>query len=171
MSEERHINQKSIDLIKSFEGLYLDAYKCSADVWTIGYGHTGMTHNDGTVHKGRTITEERAEELLAYDMQYFEKVVQRLVTVEVNDDMFGALVSFAFNCGEGNLKKSTLLRKLNEGDYDGAAEQFIRWNKAGGKTLNGLTRRRASEERLFQGIGEPYIATVDEMGELGYPVV
>ena len=171
MSEQRHINQKSIDLIKSFEGLYLEAYKCSAGVWTIGYGHTGMTHKDGTVHSGRVINEERAEELLAHDMEYFEKVVERLVKVKVNDDMFGALVSFAFNCGEGNLKSSTLLKKLNAGDYDGAAEQFIRWNKASGKTLNGLTRRRASEERLFEGNDDPLIATVEKMGQLGYPVV
>lgn len=171
MDGHRHINQAGIDLIKSFEGLYLSAYRCEAKVVTIGYGHTGMTHDDGSVYIGQNITRERAEELLAHDMQYFEKVVLRLVNAELNDNMFAALVSFAFNCGEGNLESSTLLRKLNEGDYDGAAEQFTRWNRGGGSVLNGLTRRRASEQRLFEGTNDPVIASVDKMRELGYTVV
>jgi lysozyme len=170
----RHINQKSVDLIKAFESLYLEAYKCSADVWTIGYGTTSTKaggHDDGTIYKGMKIDEDEAEELLRQDLRYFEKAVLRLVEVDITDDEFGALVSFAFNCGEGNLKKSTLLKKLNAGDKEGAAKEFIRWNRGGGKVLNGLTRRRASEERLFKSVPDAYIASVDEMGELGYPVV
>lgn len=170
----RHINQKSVDLIKAFESLFLESYKCSADVWTIGYGTTSTKaggHDDGTITPGMKITEEQAEEYLRQDLEYFEKVVLRLVKVDITDDEFGALVSFAFNVGEGNLESSTLLRKLNAGDKKGAAKEFIRWNKAKGKTLNGLTRRRASEERLFESVDDAYIASVEEMGELGYTVV
>lgn len=167
----RHINQESIDLIKSFEGLYLDAYKCSAGVWTIGYGHTGLTHKDGTVSKGRSISEAEAQSLLRHDMEYFEKVVTRLVDVEINDDQFGSLVSFAFNCGEGNLKSSTLLKRVNSKDWSDVPTQFLRWNKAAGRTLNGLTRRRASESRLWDSNPSAYIASVAEMGELGYIIV
>ena len=170
----RHINQTSVDLIKAFESLFLDSYQCSAGIWTIGYGTTSTKaggHDDGTIFKGMTTTEKQAEIYLEEDLWHFEKVVENLVKVDVNDDEFGALVSFAFNCGEGNLSSSTLLRKLNEGDKEGAAKEFIRWNKADGNTLNGLTRRRASEERLFTGTPDAYIASVDEMGELGYTVV
>jgi lysozyme len=171
----RHINQTSVDLIKAFESLYLESYQCSADVWTVGYGTTSTKaggHDDGTITPGMKITEDEAEEYLKKDLEYFEKVVLRLVKVEINDDMFGALVSFAFNCGEGNLESSTLLKRVNSGDWDDVPNQFLRWNKAKGKTLNGLTRRRASEARLWEGKKEEsYIASVDEMGELGYTVV
>lgn len=167
----KHITKKGLDLIKHFEGLYLKAYQCSAGVWTIGYGHTGLTHKDGTVYEGRIVTEEEATELLARDMEYFEKVVLRLVSEPVNDDEFDALVSFAFNCGEGNLESSTLLRKLNAGDHVGASREFIRWNRSDGEVSNGLTRRRASEERLFQGVVDYYVFSVEELKKLGYPVV
>jgi lysozyme len=174
----RHINQKSLDLIKSFEGFYPRAYKCPAGVWTIGYGTTSTKaggHDDGTIHDGMVVTVGEAEEFLRQDLEHFERVVDDLVRVDINDDMFGALVSFAYNCGEGNLKSSTLLRKLNDGEYDEASEQFLRWNKARNSKgrlvpLNGLTRRRASEGRLFEGHDDPVIASVNEMGKLGYPV-
>jgi len=174
MGKQRHINQESLDLIKSFESLFLEQYKCSADVNTIGWGTTSTKaggHDDGTIYDGMVINEKQAEEYLRQDLEYFENVVLRLVDVEINDDEFGALVSFAFNVGEGNLESSTLLRKLNADDKPGAADEFIRWNKAGGETLNGLTRRRASEERLFESVDDAYIASVDEMGDLGYTVV
>lgn len=173
MGATRHINQESLDLIKAFESLFLEAYQCSADVWTIGWGTTSTKpggHDDGTIYKGMRINGATAEHYLRQDLDYFEKVVLRLVKVDLTDDEFGALVSFAFNVGEGNLKSSTLLKKLNAGDKPGASKQFIRWNKASGKTLNGLTRRRASEERLFDSISDPYIASVEEMGNLGYPI-
>jgi lysozyme len=146
----RDISQEGIEFIKHFEGLFLKAYKCPAGVWTIGYGHTGLEHKDGTVFAGRTITEAEAESLLRRDMDYFEGRVSKLISVPVNDDEFAALVSFDFNTG--GLADSTLRRKLNAGDRAGAAEQFLRWNKAGGKTLAGLTRRRKSERNLFLGI-------------------
>ena len=171
MNEELHITSEGLDLIKSFEGLFLEAYKCPAGIWTIGYGHTGMEHNDGSVYEGRSITENEAIDLLAYDMEYFEDAVKRLIKVKVKSYEFDAITSFTFNLGEGNLKKSTLLKKLNSGDHVGASKEFIRWNKAGGKTLNGLTRRRASEERFFNGIRDYLVFSVEQMGELGYPVV
>jgi len=143
-------------------------------VLTIGYGTTSTKaggHDDGTIIEGMKITEDQAEEFLRQDLEYFEKIVLNLVKVDMTDDEFGALVSFTFNVGEGNLSTSTLLRKMNENDKEGAAKEFIRWNKAAGKTLNGLTRRRASEERLFESVPDAYIASVDDMGELGYTVV
>ena len=134
---------KGISLIKEFEGLSLDAYLCSAGVLTIGYGHTGG------VQKGDRITEKKAEELLQDDLKKFENGVLRLVRVPLNQNQFDALVSFAFNLGVGNLGKSTLLRKLNDRDFKGAAAEFVRWNKAGGRELAGLTRRRNAEAELF----------------------
>jgi len=175
----RPINDESLDLIKAFESLFLEAYKCSAGIWTIGYGTTSTKaggHDDGTIYQGMTITEDEADEYLRQDLEYFSKVVGKLVTNDVNDDQFGSLVSFAFNCGEGNLSSSTLLKRVNSGDFDEVPDQFLRWNKARNESgdlvvLNGLTRRRASESRLWDGNPSAYIASVDEMGELGYPVV
>jgi len=152
----RQIKQRGIELVKHFESLYLKAYKCPGGAWTIGWGHTGISHNDGTVFKGREITEGVAEELLKHDMESFAERVSNLVKVELNDDQFDALVSFDFNTGA--LHKSTLLKKLNKGDYDGAAGEFHKWNKADGKVLRGLTRRRQSEYNLFTG-KEDYIVT------------
>lgn len=153
----RHINQATIDLIKHFEGRRLVAYKDPVGVWTIGYGHTGLKHQDGTVYSGRTITEQQAEDLLRYDLGEFANRVKSLVKVPLGDNQFGALVSFDFNTG--GLHKSTLLKILNAGDYSGAANELLKWNKAGGTALAGLTRRRKSERRLFLS-QEPYIVEV-----------
>ena len=133
----------AIPLIKEFEGCKLKAYKCPAGVWTIGYGHT-----DG-VKEGDEITQQEADRLLADDVHSFSAGVQRLVTSDINRNQLGALTSFAFNVGLGNLRHSTLLRLVNKGDFVGAANQFSRWNKAGGKVLAGLTRRREAERKLF----------------------
>lgn len=139
---------KGIELIKEFEGCRLTAYKCPAGVWTIGYGHTGMV--DGkAIASGMTITAAKATELLRKDLATFEAAVNSYVTAPITQNMFDALVSFAFNCGAGALKGSTLLKKLNAKDYNGAAAEFARWNKAGGKVLAGLTRRRRMESILF----------------------
>lgn len=143
----RDISADGIALIKHFEGWFPKAYLCPAKVWTIGYGHTGLKHKDGTVYSGRTITLEEGERLLRHDMDFFEERVSRLVTVPLNDDEYAALVSFDFNTGA--LHKSTLLKKLNAGDRKGAAEEFAKWNKANGRVLAGLTRRRKSERLLF----------------------
>jgi lysozyme len=145
----RHIKERGLDLVKHFESLFLKAYQDPVGVWTIGWGHTGLKHNDGTVHKGRAITEDDAHELLRHDMETFAERVAEFITVPLNDDQFDALVSFDFNTG--GLAKSTLRKKLNAGDYEGAANEFPKWNKAGGKVLRGLTRRRKSEQNLFLG--------------------
>lgn len=138
------ISENGLRLIRSFEGLELKAYKDSVGVWTIGYGSTGPH-----VTQGMTITQAQAETLLKSDVSRFENGVSDLVKVPLNQNQFDALVSFSFNLGLGNLKSSTLLRKLNSLDYSGAANEFPRWNKAGGVTLKGLTRRREAEKALF----------------------
>lgn len=134
---------KEAELIKSFEGLELEAYLCPADIWTIGYGHTG------NVKEGDRITKAEAEALLDKDLQTFRNGVKRLVKVPLNENQFGALVSFSYNLGLGSLQNSTLLKMLNAGDYTGAADQFLRWNKSGGKVLTGLVRRREAERAVF----------------------
>lgn len=138
------ISQKGMDLVKSFEGLKLKAYKDSVGILTVGWGSTG-SH----VTAGMTITKEQAEQLLKKDLERFEKGVCDLVKVPLNQNQFDALVSFSFNLGLGNLKSSTLLKKLNSSDYIGASKEFERWNRAGGKVLAGLTRRRVAERDLF----------------------
>jgi len=145
----RLINKRGLELVKHFESLRLYAYLDPVGIWTIGYGHTGLIHKDGTVHKGRKITEQEAEDLLVHDMKHFSERVEKLIEVKLNDDQFDALVSFDFNTG--GLGKSTLRKKLNSGDYVAAADEFLKWNKAGGKVLRGLTRRRESERNLFLG--------------------
>jgi lysozyme len=153
----REISPNGIALVKHFEGLWLEAGRDEVGIWTIGWGHTGLQHNDGTVHAGRKISEAKAEELLRYDMHQFEARVLRLITVPLSQDEFDALVSFDFNCGGLTLDDqpgnppSTLTRKLNAGDRAAAADQFLAWNKAGGRVLKGLTRRRQSERNLFLG--------------------
>lgn len=139
---------KGIELIKEFEGCRLTAYKCPAGVWTIGYGHTG-TVDGKLIGKGMTITAAKATEMLKKDLAEFEAAVNGCVTVPITQNMFDALVSFAFNVGAGALRRSTLLRKLNAKDYEGAAAEFPLWNKAGGNVLNGLVRRRERERQLF----------------------
>ncbi|MBM5459210.1 lysozyme [Pseudomonas sp. P66] len=140
-------SQRGLSLIKSFEGLRLLAYRDAVGVWTIGYGATRG------VKAGMSITKEQAERMLLNDVQRFEPEVERLVKVPLNKNQWDALVSFTYNLGAANLESSTLLRKLNAGDYEGAAEQFPRWNKAGGKVLPGLVRRREAERVLFLEAG------------------
>lgn len=149
-------SEKGKDLIKEFEGLRLNSYRDSVGVWTIGYGHTG------TAKPNQTITKNEAERLLEKDLLRFENSVNKAVTIPLNQNQFDALVSIVFNVGEGNSSKSgiirlkngqpsTLLRRLNSGDYLGAALAFKDWRLAGGKVLNGLVRRRQAEFDLFMG--------------------
>lgn len=133
------------EIVKEFEGLKLEAYKCPAGVWTIGYGHTRG------VIPGDAITEAEAEVFLAEDLEDSEDAVNAYVDVKLNQNQFDALVSFVYNLGAGDFRSSTLLRKLNSGDYLGSANEFKRWNKSGGVVLNGLVRRRAAEANLFIG--------------------
>lgn len=145
---EKSVSQNGLDLIKHFEGLYLTAYRDPVGIWTIGYGHTGIKHNDGTVKSGRKITPQEANDLLAFDLntKYLPEVL-KLVKVNINQNQLDALVSFNFNTGA--LGSSTLLKKLNQSDYSGAAEEFLKWVNAGGKKFAGLVRRRNAERELF----------------------
>lgn len=141
-------SDKGIALIKQFEGCKLTAYQDSVGVWTIGYGWTQPV--DGKpIRAGMTIKQETAERLLKTGLVSYESDVSRLVKVGLTQWQFDALVSFTYNLGARSLSTSTLLRKLNAGDYAGASDEFLRWNKAGGKVLNGLTRRREAERALF----------------------
>lgn len=147
------ISDKGISLIKQFEGQRLTAYQDSVGVWTIGYGWTQPV--DGkTIRPGMTIKEETAERLLRTGLVGYESDVSKLVKVKLTQGQFDALVSFTYNLGARALSTSTLLQKLNAGDYAGAADEFPRWNKAGGKILPGLTRRREAERALFLSDGK-----------------
>ena len=143
------VNKQGIQLIKSFEGCFLNAYLCPAKVWTIGYGSTKY-QNGKPVKQGDKITQQEAETLLSDTLDEFSKGVSKLIKVELNDNQFSALVSFAFNLGTGALSKSTLLKKVNANPNDKTIEnEFMRWVSAGGKRLNGLVRRRTAESKLY----------------------
>lgn len=141
-------SQTGINLIKSFEGFRTKAYDDGVGVWTIGYG-TIKYPNGVRVKKGDTCTAQQAEEYLKNDLVKFENAINRLVKVSLTQNQFDALASFTYNLGETNLSSSTLLRKLNAKDYLGAANEFPKWNKAGGRVLPGLVKRRDSERGLF----------------------
>jgi lysozyme len=156
MNEDRILTSAGANLIKHFEsclqkrGEHFHAYKCPAGVLTIGWGHTN--HHGRQFDSAARWNQAECDMEFEHDMEGFEAAVQRLVTVELEPWQFDALVSFTYNCGEGNLRKSTLLKKVNAGDFEGAALEFHKWNKGGGKVLAGLVRRRASEALLFQNI-------------------
>lgn len=143
------IGQKGMDLLKQFEGLELTAYKDIADVWTIGYGHTGTD----AAKQGNTVTGQEAEDLLKRDLDRFERSVYRLVNVKLRKNQFDALVVLAYNIGAAAFADSTVLKRLNRGDDYGAANAFLMWNKArvNGqlKVVRGLVRRRKAERELF----------------------
>ena len=136
---------EGIALIKKFEGLELDSYQCSANVWTLGYGHTQG------VAEGDSCSEEEAEIILVNDLKEFETYVNALVDVELDQYQFDALVAWTFNLGPTNLRTSTLLKKLNAGEYNDVPSEIKRWNRAGGQVLDGLIRRREAEALLFAG--------------------
>lgn len=142
------MSKNGLALLKGFEGCELTAYQDSVGVWTIGYGWTQPV-NGKPVSKGMTISQDTADSLLCSGVVQYEKGVTGLVKVAVNQNQFDALVDFAYNLGVKALEGSTLLKKLNAGDYAGAADEFPKWSKAGGKVLNGLVKRRAAERSLF----------------------
>lgn len=148
------LSQKGIDLIKKSEaegGPNLRPYLCPARKPTIGYGCTEYEDGTRVTMQDPAITAERAEALLAVLVRKFSQGVAKLVKVHLQQGEFDALVDFAFNLGIGNLANSTLLEKLNEGDRQGAADEFPKWCHANGKTLGGLVKRRAAERDLFLG--------------------
>jgi lysozyme len=142
------MSEKGIALLKKFEGCELTAYQDSVGVWTIGYGWTQPV-GDRPVSKEMVITQGVADSLLRSGIVQYAKEVAGLVNVDVNQNQLDALIDFAYNLGVKALKSSTLLKKLNAGDYAGAADEFPKWNKAGGKVLRGLVERRAAERTLF----------------------
>lgn len=144
-SGPKRTNKNGLLLIKSFEGLRLRAYRDAVGIWTIGYGTTR------NVRPGMTISEEQALTFLQEDLARFEKSINESVKVPINDNQFSALASFTYNVGSGAFRSSTLLRKLNRGDVRRAADELLRWDKAGGRSLAGLTRRRKAERALFLG--------------------
>jgi|TARA_R110000823_G_scaffold312576_1_gene439337 lysozyme len=138
------ISQEGLALIKKFEGCELEAYKCAAGVLTIGYGHTkGVTES-------MKITQSEAESMLVEELVEYEKAVLDAVTISIDQCMFDALVSWTYNLGPTNLRSSTMLTVLNKGEYDDVPAQIKRWNKANGKVLDGLIRRREAEALLFE---------------------
>ena len=139
------ISKEGLALIKKFEGCKLESYKCAAGVWTIGYGSTKG------IKEGMSISQEEADNLLLEDVAVFEDNVLDAVTMPLSQHQFDALVSWTFNIGGANLKASTMLKKLNAGEYEEVPAQMKRWNKAGGKVLQGLIRRREAEALLFEG--------------------
>lgn len=143
------LNKAGADLIKSFEGCKLEAYKCSANKETIGFGNT--FYEDGSpVKMGDKITQDRADSLFELISDSFSAKVKPLITANLSENQFSSLVSFAYNCGIANLKSSTLLRKVNANANDQTIRaEFEKWNKAGGKVLPGLTRRRKAEADLY----------------------
>lgn len=140
-------SKDGLHLTERFEGCRLVAYPdpgSGGDPWTIGYGHTGPE-----VVEGLEITQEQAEQYLAQDIKQAEANVNAVVHVELTQEEFDALVDFAFNCGCRNLDSSTLMKKLNAGDYEGASQEFIKWDMAAGHHMAGLLKRREAEAAMF----------------------
>lgn len=144
-----NINSQTRALIRRFEGCKLKAYQCSANVWTIGVGNT--RYEDGsTVKQGDIITQERADRLFVILLDQFAAQLRPLITAKLNNNQFGALLSFAYNAGIGAFRNSTLRRMVNETPKNPNIRlEFSKWNKAGGKVLLGLTRRRQAEAELY----------------------
>jgi lysozyme len=154
------LDKKVLDMIVHHEGCKLRPYQCPALLWTVGVGHV-IDPNHARVPLAerkalaipsgwdRVLTMGEVDEILAKDLARFESGVQRLCPSGLTPGRFGALVSFAFNVGLGNLQNSTLRMKHNRGEFESAAEEFLKWNKAGGKELKGLTIRRKDERALY----------------------
>ena len=139
------MSQEGIDaLLKKFEGCKLKAYRCPAGVCTIGYGHTSAAGNP-TVVDGLTIRQDQAEAILRSDLVKYETAVHNMVEQPLTQHQFDVLVDFAYNAGVGNLKSSTLLKKVNAGQFDAVPAELMKWTKGGGKVLAGLVRRRQAE--------------------------
>ena len=150
-----------IALIQQFEGRRLEAYKCPAGIWTIGYGHTSAA-GAPDVKPGMTITKQEANDILVRDLVKYENAVDRLVKVPLTQNQFDALVSFTFNVGEGALAKSTLLKKLNAGNYDAVPAELMKWTRGGGKELPGLVRRRRAEAALWRDVDDKASIDINE---------
>ena len=134
------LGERGTEILKYFEGCKLTAYQDSVGVWTIGYGHTKG------VYDGMTITQDQAEQMLLSELEEYEGYIENMVTVPLTQNQFDALVVWVYNLGPTNFKNSTLLKELNAGNYNAAGQEITRWNKAGGKVLAGLVKRREAED-------------------------
>jgi len=149
------MSQGGLDnLLKKFEGCKLKAYRCPANVCTIGYGHTNGA-GAPMVNDGMTITQAQADDILRLDIVKFEVAVTDLVKVKLTQNQFDVLVDFAYNAGVGNLKSSTMLKKINSGDLDAVPAELMKWTKGGGKVLSGLVRRRQAESAWWTASAKP----------------
>lgn len=137
------INDDGLTIIRVFEGLKLKAYKCPAGIWTIGYGHTK------NVKEGMQISVQDAERLLMEDIKEAADKITKIISVEINENQFSALISFVFNLGIGSFSRSTLLKLVNTSNFEAAAKEFDKWTLASGRRLDGLKKRRAAEKALF----------------------
>jgi len=145
-----NINKATIDLVKEFEGCKLTAYRDAVGVWTIGYGTTARAGLGIIPTGGMTITQAEADQLLADGLNKFADQIRPMIEADLNDNQFGACVSLAYNIGAHAFSTSSALKHINAGgDYAKAADSLLLWNKAGGKTLKGLVRRREAERKLF----------------------
>ena len=137
------LGERATEILKYFEGCKLTAYQDSVGVWTIGFGHTKG------VYDGMTITQDQAEQMLLSELEEYEGYIENMVTVPLTQNQFDALVVWVYNLGPTNFRNSTLLKELNAGNYNAAGQEITRWNKAGGKVLAGLVKRREAEAQLF----------------------
>ena len=153
------ISDAALELIKEFEGLRLEAYRDPVGIVTIGYGYTNGAGYGPGVQMGDTWTAQQAEDMLREGVMRFSNNIQRHFTIKPNPDQFGGFVSLSFNIGWQSFIKSTALKRWNAGDVRGAAEAVTWWNKAGGKVLRGLTRRREAEAALI--LAEPPVGRVE----------
>ena len=142
------ISRAGIELVKRWEGCRLRAYQDSVGVWTIGYGHTSAA-GDPKVTPGLKITQQEAEDILVRDLVKYEAAVQKSLTRSPTQPQFDAMTSLCFNIGPGAFAKSSIVKKFNAGDVQGAANAFLLYNKAGGKVLQGLVNRREDERKHF----------------------
>ena len=145
----RHINERGIEMVKSFEGLALKPYLCPANVWTVGYGATVGSDGGPIDPDMEAISEDEAEALLIRDLESSEGWVSRLIKTALTENQYSALTSFTFNVGAGALQRSTLRMKLNRGEVQNAADEFPKWKFSNKRILAGLVRRRAAEETLL----------------------
>jgi lysozyme len=152
MTSRLKMSSQGYDLIREFEGLRTGAYRDAVGVWTIGYGHTSAA-GEPRVKPGMVITQNEAAEILERDVEKFADGVRRHLKDELTEDQFSALVSFAYNVGLGNFARSSVLKAVNARNFEAVPRRLALWNKAGGRTLPGLVRRRAAETALFTSEG------------------
>ena len=144
------ISSKGLSIIKKFEGYSSTSYLCPAGISTIGYGSTYYENGTRVTLDDKSISKALAEQILEYQVsKVYGAAVNRYVNVPLTQNQFDAITSLAYNIGVGNLQRSTLLRKLNQGKYKKAAKEFSKWRRSGGKVLKGLVKRRKAETDLF----------------------